>query len=169
MSWSTLARVLILAALVGAAVWWVQSTANRYQDGYRAGAEATHRLRDAEALALANSIRAEAAEQARAKEHEHRETERAWRAQTDAARAAADTRLAAVARDRDRLLGRLRDAEARSQIRPAGLPEAPDAEPTLTISARPFFAAARRLIERADDAEQLNVWYGQCLASRPVD
>ena len=165
MTWSVLARWLIVSAVIAGAVYWLQSSLGAAGEirGYKRGYEAAMRVARAETLQLLAERRAEAL-QARAKAvDEARAREEAIQARADAA--AADAQAAAVRAglDRAHLAERVRNGEARLRVLARQLSETADGESAATVSAGALRAALERLAGAAADAETVNARYGQCL------
>lgn len=165
MTWSVLARWLIVSAVIAGAVYWLQSSLGAAGEirGYKRGYEAAMRVAGAETLQLLAERRAEALQaQARAAD-ESRAREEAIQARADAA--AADAQAAAVRAglDRAHLAERVRNGEARLRVLARQLSETADGESAATVSAGALRAALERLAGAAADAETVNARYGQCL------
>ena len=165
MTWSVLARWLIVSAVIAGAVYWLQSSLGAAGElrGYKRGYEAAMEVAGAEALQLLAERRAEALQaQARAAD-ESRSREAASQARADAA--AADAQAAAVRAglDRAHLAERVRNGEARLRVLARQLSETADGESAATVSAGALRAALERLAGAAADAETVNARYGQCL------
>lgn len=165
MTWSILARWLIVSAVIAGAVYWLQSSLGAAGElrGYKRGYEAAMKVAGAEALQLLAERRAEAL-QAKAKAvDEARAREEAIQARADAA--AADAQAAAVRAglDRAHLAERVRNGEARLRVLARQLSETADGESAATVSAGALRAALERLAGAAADAETVNASYGQCL------
>lgn len=138
-----------------------------YQDGHTRGADEAYRIADANALSLLADSRAEAEKALREANESRQAEESRLAAEIDSARTQAAADLESVRNQRDRLAARLRVVQTGGAVRPAdssgGVPATTEAIPAGAFPTGALLAAIGRNIERASDAEQLNVWYGQCL------
>ena len=165
MTWSILARWLIVSAVIAGAVYWLQSSLGAAGElrGYKRGYESAMKVAGAEALQLLAERRAEALQaQARAND-EARSREAAAQARIDAITADGEAAAVRAGVDRARLAERVRNGEARLRVLARQLSETADGESAATVSAGALRAALERLAGAAADAETVNARYGQCL------
>ena len=175
MPWSTVAKYLLIVAVLGGAVWWISD--GRYSagkldgetDGYRRGFEAATKLHDAAMLALLAESRADAERALREARDATEAENRRQRADMADALAERDRNLSVVDAERQRLLARLRavqrtGSQDRSPDRGGGLPATGSAVAVASTPARLLHAATlgdlADLARDADtDIEQFRICY----------
>lgn len=174
MMWNTIAKAATILGMLGGAVWVIgdaaydKGYANGYEKGHEEGTRAANQLRDAQFERQMAEHSLEAERKLRAANDRTRELEKQYEDQRKADRKQADEQLQSVVNSRDRINRELRDARAqRAAIRSAngggGLSSPAGTVTAGTLSTGILSERAEgRIIGFGSDAENLNIWYGQC-------
>ena len=173
MTWATIAKYGLVIAVIVGIVYWISD--QRYQAGYAQGfadgkkeaVKETNEFRDEQFEKLIAQRGEQEEQRVRVLMQSYRDKEQEYAKQIDENRQTANRDMLNIITERDRTLIELRDARAARAIRDAidrsRLPQTAATVAPGTVSAGVLSERGEgRLVGRATDAEQLNIWFGQC-------